>query len=102
MSMGHLSWGSIVLGGNCPGAVFLGENCTRGNCPKWELSGGLIVLGGNCLGAIVQGELSCSHKYIWNSENNSINYNIQWKIVDKIYDNANSTMCKLCLTKNIS
>ena len=34
-------------------------------------------------------------KYIWNLKSNSIKYNIQWKIVDKVYVNANSTMCKL-------
>ena len=37
-------------------------------------------------------------KYIWNLKNNSIKYNIQWKIVDKVYGN---TMCKLCLTEEL-
>ena len=35
-------------------------------------------------------------KYIWNLKNNSIKYNIQWKVVDKIYRNANLTMSKCC------
>ena len=38
-------------------------------------------------------------KYIWNLKNNSNKYNIQWKVVDKVYSNANSTMNKLCLTE---
>ena len=25
MSSGHLSWGSIILGGNCPGAIIWGQ-----------------------------------------------------------------------------
>ena len=40
-------------------------------------------------------------KYIWNLKNNSIKYNIQWKAVDKVYGDANSTMCKLCLTEKL-
>ena len=40
-------------------------------------------------------------KYIWNLKNNSINYNIQWKVVDKVYGNANSTMCKLFLIEQL-
>ena len=39
--------------------------------------------------------------YIWNLKNNSIMYNIYWNLVDKVYGNANSTMCKLCLTENL-
>ena len=39
-------------------------------------------------------------KYIWNLENNSIKYHIQWKVLDKVHGDANSTMCKLCLTKS--
>ena len=39
-------------------------------------------------------------KYIWKLKNNSIQYNIHWKVVDKVYGNANLTMCKLCLTEN--
>ena len=35
-------------------------------------------------------------KYIWNLKNNSIKYNIQWRVVNKIYGNANLTMCKCC------
>ena len=40
-------------------------------------------------------------KHIWNLINNSIQYNIHWKVVDKVYGNANLTMCKLCLTEKI-
>ena len=40
-------------------------------------------------------------KYIWNLKNNSIKYNIQWKVVDKDYGNANSTMCKFSLTEKL-
>ena len=40
-------------------------------------------------------------KYIWNLKNNSIQYNIHWKIVDKVYGNANLTMCKLWLTEKL-
>ena len=40
-------------------------------------------------------------KEICNLKNNSIKYNIQWKVVDKVYSNGNSTMCKLCLTKKL-
>ena len=40
-------------------------------------------------------------KYIWNLKNNSIKYNIQWKVVDEVYGNANSTKCKLCLTEEL-
>ena len=40
-------------------------------------------------------------KYIWNLKNNSIQYNIHWKVVDKVYGNANLTMCKLCLTEKL-
>ena len=40
-------------------------------------------------------------KYIWNLKNNSIKYNIQCKVVDNVYGNANLTMCKLCLTKKL-
>ena len=35
-------------------------------------------------------------KYFWNLRNSSIKYNIQWKVVNKIYGNANLTMCKCC------
>ena len=38
-------------------------------------------------------------KYIRNLKNNSIKYNIRWKVVDKVYGNANSTMLRLCLTE---
>ena len=34
-------------------------------------------------------------KYMRNLKNNNIKYNMQWKVVDKIYGNANSAMCKL-------
>ena len=40
-------------------------------------------------------------KYIWNLKNNSITYNIQWKVVDKVYGNANSAMCKLFERKTL-
>ena len=40
-------------------------------------------------------------KYIWNLKNNNIEYNIEWKVVDKVYGNANSTMCKLRLTEKL-
>ena len=40
-------------------------------------------------------------KYICNLKNNNIKYNVQWKVVDKVYGNANSTMCKLCLTEKV-
>ena len=40
-------------------------------------------------------------KYIWNLKNNSIKYNIQWKVVDNVYGSANLTMCKLCLTEKL-
>ena len=40
-------------------------------------------------------------KYIWNLKKNSIKYNIQWKVVDKVYGYANSTICKLCLTEKL-
>ena len=35
-----MSWGVIVLGGNCPG----------GNCPRRVIVRGVIVLGGHCPG----------------------------------------------------
>ena len=38
-------------------------------------------------------------KHIWNLKNNSIQYNIHSKVVDKVYGNANLTKCKLCLTE---
>ena len=41
-----------------------------------------------------------STKYIWNLKNN-IEYNIQWKNVDKVYGNATSAMHKLCLTEKL-
>ena len=28
-------------------------------------------------------------------------YNIQWKVVDKVYGDAHSTMCKLCLEEKL-
>ena len=40
-------------------------------------------------------------KYIWNLKNNSIQYNIHWKVIHKDYGNANLTMCKLCLTEKL-
>ena len=40
-------------------------------------------------------------KYIWNLKSYSIKYNIQWKVVDRVYGNANSKMCKLCLTEKL-
>ena len=40
-------------------------------------------------------------KYIWNLKNNNIKYNVQWKVVDKVYGSANSVMCKLCLTEKL-
>ena len=40
-------------------------------------------------------------KYIWNLESNSIKCNIQWNVVDKVYGNAYSRMCKLCLTEKL-
>ena len=40
-------------------------------------------------------------KYIWNLKNDSIQYNIHWKVVDKVYGNANLKMCKLCLIEKI-
>ena len=61
--------GSIILGGNFPGAVIWGrDNCRKGNClavnclgsnyPKWELSGCNCprwqLSRGICLGAIVR------------------------------------------------
>ena len=39
--------------------------------------------------------------YIWNLKNNSIQYNIHRKVVDKVYGNANLTMCKLCLMEKL-
>ena len=40
-------------------------------------------------------------KYIWNLKNNSIQYNINSKVVDKVYGNANLTMCKLYLMEKL-
>ena len=40
-------------------------------------------------------------KYICNLKNNSIQYNVPWKVVDKVYGNANLIMCKLCLTEKL-
>ena len=40
-------------------------------------------------------------KYIWNLKSNRIKYNNQWKVVDKVHGNANSTICKLCLTEKL-
>ena len=40
-------------------------------------------------------------KYIWNLKKNNIKYNIQWKVSDKVYGNANSAMCKLCLNEKL-
>ena len=42
-----------------------------------------------------------STKYIWNLKNNSIRYNILWKVVNKVYGNANSTIYKFCLTEKL-
>ena len=39
-------------------------------------------------------------KYVWNLKNN-IKYNIQQKVIDKVYGYANSTMCKLCLIEKL-
>ena len=40
-------------------------------------------------------------KYIWKLKNSNIKYYIQWKVVDKVYGNANSTMYKLCLSEKL-
>ena len=40
-------------------------------------------------------------KYIRNLEDNSIKYNNQWRVVDRVYGNANSTMCKFYLTEQL-
>ena len=40
-------------------------------------------------------------KYIWNLKNDSIQYNIHWKVVDKVYGNASLKMCKLCLIEKV-
>ena len=37
-------------------------------------------------------------KYTWKLKTKCIKYNIQWEVADKVYGNANSRMCKLCLT----
>ena len=42
-----------------------------------------------------------STKYIWSLKNNIIKCNIQWKVVDKVYSNANWTMCKLYLREKL-
>ena len=34
-------------------------------------------------------------KYIWKLKNNSTKHKIQWNVVDRVYCNTNSTMCKL-------
>ena len=34
-------------------------------------------------------------KYIWKLKNNSTKHKIQWNVVDRVYGNTNSTMCKL-------
>ena len=85
MSKGQLSWGPIILGGNCPGCNYLGEILLDGNC-MGAIGRGLIIwgdivrgsfvlggnypgcscpggncLGGNCAGENVQVGLSCSH-----------------------------------------
>ena len=37
-------------------------------------------------------------KYIWNLKSNSIKFKIPWRAV---YGNANSAICKLCLTEKL-
>ena len=40
-------------------------------------------------------------KYIWNLKNNNIKYTIKWKIIYKVYGNANLAMCKLRLMEKL-
>ena len=40
-------------------------------------------------------------KYIWNLKNKNIKLNIHWKVVDKVYGNADPAISKLCLTKKL-
>ena len=41
-------------------------------------------------------------KFTWNLKNNNIKSNIQWKVVDKVYGDANLAMCKLCSTEKLN
>ena len=38
---------------------------------------------------------------IWKLKNNSIKYNILWKVAHKVYRNTHSTMCKLCSAEKL-
>ena len=57
MARGHLSRGSIILGGNCPGAIIWGQFSSVGIfwgvIVRGAIVWGVIVLGGNCPGEIV-------------------------------------------------
>ena len=55
MSRDHLSRGSIILGGNCPSAIILGQFSSVG-----------IVRGHLSQGKLSKGELSCSQEKMLN------------------------------------
>ena len=54
MPRGHLSWGSFILGGNCPGTIIWGQfsqvGILRGGIVRGAIAWGAIFLGGDCLG----------------------------------------------------
>ena len=68
MARGHLSRGSIILGGNCPGEIIWGQFSSVGifwgvivrgaivwGVIVWGQLSGRSISGSNCLGAIVLG-----------------------------------------------
>ena len=55
MSRGHLSRGSIILGGNCPGTIIWGQFFLRGVVPG-VIVRGAINLGGNCPVGVCAGD----------------------------------------------
>ena len=40
-------------------------------------------------------------KYVWSLKNSNDNYTINWKILSKVYSNANNNACHLCLTEKL-
>ena len=40
-------------------------------------------------------------KHIWNLNNQNHSYSIHWKMISKIYGNANKRMCNLCASEKL-
>jgi hypothetical protein len=40
-------------------------------------------------------------KYVWSLKNQGIPYAISWRIINKVYCNANQKMCNLCLSEKL-